>query len=100
MPEVVYPHVRLLKVKLQRRGQIAVATIEVNTQGRLKQLHVQDGDCLQRKTGSQEYAGFAVGEVRAHPNQGSMEIVTPDTWKWLEEGERLGGPAQPPLPTG
>ena len=87
------PYVRLLSTRRQRGVISALVEIDVATSGgsvRRREMAVQDGDDLHRRTGREIYRDHYVGEIRVGRGNESLELRVPGDERWLRPGEAHG----------
>ena len=86
-------YVRLVSTQ-RRRGAIgAVVEVDVATRAggvRRREITVQDGDDLERRTGRELYRNHYVGEIRVGRRSELLELRVPGDERWLQPGEAYG----------
>ena len=87
------PYIRLISTRRQR-GNLITAQIEVDVETRSgsvrrRQITVQDGEALERRTRRAIYREHFVGELWFGKDQ-RMELRVPGDYVWLRKGEAYG----------
>ena len=90
------PYVRLVSTQKARGSGAISARVEVDSETRAggvsrREITVQDGDDLGRKTGRAIYNDHRIGEIRAGNGNALLELRVPGADRWLEPGQAYGG---------
>ena len=89
-------YVRLVSTRRQRGSSVISARVEVDQETRAggvsrREITVQDGDDLGRKTGRAVYDDHRIGEIRTGNGDSRLELRVPGADLWLEPGQAYGG---------
>ena len=87
------PYIRLVTTRRQR-GNLITARVEVDEEMpsgsvRRREMVVQEGDDLERRTGRAIYREYFIGELRVG-REPRMELRVPGDYVWLRTGEARG----------